>query len=135
MKNAREVVKKALAKRPQVEDHSDSSELAQDPDDAADAAAARLEKKQHRARRRKKGKVFMEDKASLLNLLDDVTASKNAVISAKLDKERDRAAAAEALSAKREAGKKGRKADERAKAMVGTGGCADPRTRPRRLFS
>lgn len=111
VEEVREMVAKAKGKGKQVAPPASESSSSVSEEGAAE------ESTKPAPRRRKKGKVFMEDKASLLHLLDDVTASKNAVISAKLNKEKDRAAAAKALVAKREAGKKGRKADERAKAM------------------
>ncbi|BEI91249.1 uncharacterized protein CcaverHIS019_0400690 [Cutaneotrichosporon cavernicola] len=68
-------------------------------------------------RRRKKGKVFLEDKAGLLGLISDVTDSKAAIVEDKLKREAAREAAATEREEKRERGKKGRKADERKKAL------------------
>ncbi|BEJ14289.1 hypothetical protein CspHIS471_0400560 [Cutaneotrichosporon sp. HIS471] len=68
-------------------------------------------------RRRKKGKMFLEDKAGLLGLISDVTDSKAAIVEDKLKREAEREAAAAEREEKKERGKKGRKADERKKAL------------------
>ncbi|RSH77678.1 uncharacterized protein EHS24_003242 [Apiotrichum porosum] len=125
--------KPKAAPKPNVEYHSSSEDEGEAKDDTAattaavdadadadstgspDEAGPSKTKRNRRKPKGKKGKVFLEDKAGLLSLLDNVTASKDAVIAAKQEKERGRVAAAE----KRDDAKKpNRKAQDRAKALT-----------------
>lgn len=68
--------------------------------------------------RRKKGKVFLEDKSALLSLMDDVTDKKNAVITEKLAVEKQRAKDDKARNQTTTKKKANKKQEDKRKALV-----------------
>lgn len=96
-----------------------SAAPAQESKPSAEASNPARARARGRGKGGKKGKVFLEDKGALLDLVDAVAAVKDAVIALKAERERGREAADAARKDNAAQRKKGKKAEVREKALVG----------------
>lgn len=96
-----------------------SSTAAATPSAATSNETATISKTKARRERRKKGKVFLEDKSALLSLMDNVTDKKNAIISEKLAVEKQRVKADKAKETTKTKKNINKKQEDKRKALVG----------------